>query len=147
VLRIYLDMCCLKRPFDDQSQLRNHLESEAVLALLGASAEQAEFVHAGAQDVENNQNPVVARAARVREWLGRAPVSPIPEATLAARTAELMGMGFRNFDALHVASAELSGADVFSSCDDRLLATAARHVASLRVRVLGPVELVAEILR
>jgi len=31
---IYLDVCCLNRPFDDQSQGRIHLESEAVLTVL-----------------------------------------------------------------------------------------------------------------
>ena len=33
-VRIYLDACCLNRPFDDQSQVRVHLESEAVLAVI-----------------------------------------------------------------------------------------------------------------
>jgi hypothetical protein len=33
-MRIYLDVSCLNRPFDDQSQLRIRLESEAVLAIL-----------------------------------------------------------------------------------------------------------------
>jgi hypothetical protein len=37
-MRIYLDMCCLKRPFDDQSQPRIRLETEAVLALLAAES-------------------------------------------------------------------------------------------------------------
>lgn len=32
--KIYLDVCCLNCPFDDQSQLRIHLETEAVLAIL-----------------------------------------------------------------------------------------------------------------
>lgn len=33
-MRIYLDVCCLNRPFDDQTQDRIHLESEAVLTIL-----------------------------------------------------------------------------------------------------------------
>ena len=33
-MRVYLDACCLNRPFDDQSQVRVHLESEAILAIL-----------------------------------------------------------------------------------------------------------------
>ncbi len=28
--RVYLDVCCLNRPFDDQEQERIHLESEAI---------------------------------------------------------------------------------------------------------------------
>jgi hypothetical protein len=33
-MRIYLDVCCLNRPFDDQSQERIRLEAEAVLLIL-----------------------------------------------------------------------------------------------------------------
>ncbi|NHZ72299.1 MAG: PIN domain-containing protein, partial [Aquificales bacterium] len=33
-MKIYLDVCCLNRPFDDQSQERIRLESEAILLIL-----------------------------------------------------------------------------------------------------------------
>ncbi len=33
-MRIYLDNCCYNRPFDDQTQERIHLESEAILTIL-----------------------------------------------------------------------------------------------------------------
>jgi len=46
-----------------------------------------------------------------------------------------MSNGFHGFDALHLACAEAAGADVFVTCDDRLLATAKRCVASMRIRV------------
>jgi hypothetical protein len=36
VMRLYLDICCLKRPFDDQAQPRVRIETEAVLGLLAA---------------------------------------------------------------------------------------------------------------
>ena len=29
-MRLYLDSCCLNRPFDDQNQLRVRLEAEAI---------------------------------------------------------------------------------------------------------------------
>jgi hypothetical protein len=32
--KVYLDVCCLNRPFDDQQQDRVHLEAEAVLLIL-----------------------------------------------------------------------------------------------------------------
>ena len=32
---IYLDVCCLNRPFDDQTQARIRLESEAILQIMG----------------------------------------------------------------------------------------------------------------
>jgi len=33
-MRIYFDACCLSRPFDDQSQERIHLETEAIETIL-----------------------------------------------------------------------------------------------------------------
>ncbi len=144
-MRIYLDICCLKRPFDDQSQSRIHLESEAVLALLGAPAAKVEFVRAAAHDLENDQNSVLRRAAHVRKWLGSLQQADLADEPLAARTVELIALGFKNFDALHLASAELAVADVFATCDDRLLAAARRHATSLRMRVINPVDLASEV--
>ena len=34
VTKIYLDVCCLNRPFDDQTQARIRLEAEAILMIL-----------------------------------------------------------------------------------------------------------------
>lgn len=145
-VRVYLDLCCLKRPFDDQSQPRIRLESEAVLALLGASTEKVEFVRGAAVDLENDQNSLPQRAAKVRLWLEELPQLDVPEASLAERTGQLIGLGFKNFDALHVASAEALGAETLSTCDDRFLAAARRHASILRVRVVNPIDLSREIL-
>jgi predicted nucleic acid-binding protein len=47
----------------------------------------------------------------------------------------LIAEGFRGFDALHIACAEAAGADIFVTCDDRLVATARRLGSRIRVRV------------
>jgi len=143
---VYFDLCCLKRPFDDLSQERIRLESEAVLALLSHAGGKVELVHAPAQDLENRQNPLAWRAARVRKLIESTPISPIAEQELIARTAQLQLLGFRAFDAFHVASAEAARAEVLSTCDDQLLAVAKRNVKSLLVRVVDPLSLVREIL-
>jgi hypothetical protein len=144
-MRVYLDMCCLKRPFDDQSQARIRLESEAVLTLL-AGGTSVEFVRGGALDLENDQNPLPQRAAKVRLWLASMPAAPAPTKAMENRTKELVALGFKNFDALHLASAEQLGAEVVSTCDDRFLAAAKRHDAVLKVRVTSPVDLAREVL-
>jgi predicted nucleic acid-binding protein len=146
-MRIYLDMCCLKRPFDDQSQPRIHLETEAVLALLDASEKQIEFIRSGAHDLENGQNPLPARAARVRQWLETIPLADLAGDALQARTTELMNLGFKNFDAFHLANAEAAGVEAFATCDDRLQAAANRLPANLKVRVVNPVDLAREVLQ
>jgi hypothetical protein len=144
-MRIYLDMCCFKRPFDDHRQSRVRLESEAVMALIEASGAQLELIRSPALDLENSVNPLPSRAARVREWLESLPLAVDPEAPIEERVAELMSLGFRNLDAFHLASAEVVQADAFATCDDRLQRTAKRHESTLKTRVVNPVELVREV--
>lgn len=146
-VRAYLDICALKRPFDDQTQARIRLEADAVLELLAATAERVTFVHAVAQDLENAQNPLTWRAARVADWLTALPRVDANADNLARRTQELMALGFRNFDAFHVACAELANADVLATTDDRLLTLSQRHAGLLAVRVIDVVTLAQEVLQ
>jgi predicted nucleic acid-binding protein len=126
-------MCCLKRPFDDQSQSRIRLETEAVLNLLSLEPEKARFVRSAALLLENQFNPVRERAARVEAWLRAGPIySPGRPEELRIRVEALRRLGLKSFDALHVASAEQAGADLFVTVDDRLLAAANRGLG-LRV--------------
>ena len=145
VLRVYLDMCCLKRPFDAPTNERVRLETEAVLVIMSAPVDAISFVHALAQDLENDQNPVVARASRVRRWLQGIPLEDLVDHDLEDRTSQLVELGLRSFDALHVASSELASADVVVTCDDRFLAVGRRSSEQLRVRVIDPITLAQEL--
>lgn len=140
-MRLYLDACCLNRPFDDQSQLRVHLESEAVLAIL-ERVEQGRWilVSSVALEFELAKNPDAERRARTQRLLSIAreciPVGP-PEKALA----ETIGSGstLRGLDALHLACAQSLGADVFLTTDDALLRAAGRIPAgALTIKVANP---------
>jgi hypothetical protein len=144
---IYLDMCCLKRPFDDQSQPRIRLETEAVLALLAIESDAVQFVRSPALMLENATNPIRERGARVEQWLTQKSLWQPDAQPLVARTATLMALGFKNFDALHVASAEQSKADVLATVDDRLLAAAKRNATTIVVRVEGVTTVAQEVLK
>lgn len=145
-MRLYLDICCLKRPFDDQAQPRVRIEAEAVLGLLAADRPGIGFVRSVAHDLENEQNPLAWRAERVRAWLADRPLAE-PQDGLQTRTEELMSNGFHGFDALHLACAEAAGADVFVTCDDRLLATARRCAPNMKIRVEDLTSVARELLR
>lgn len=144
---MYLDICVLKRPFDDQTQPRVRLEADAVLELLAASPERVTFVHAAAQDLENALNPLAWRAARVASWLAAVPRADAKADDLARRTQQLMSVGFRNFDAFHLACAEFANADVLVTADDRFLALGRRHAELVAVRVIDVVTLAQEVIQ
>jgi len=63
------------------------------------------------------------------------------------RGQQLEQLGFRAFDALHLACAEKARADVFLTTDDRLLRRASRAPEQLRVRVDNPLAWLNEVLR
>jgi predicted nucleic acid-binding protein len=74
------------------------------------------------------------------------PLLEPPVEALRRRTGDLMASGVRGFDALHLACAELAGAEAFVTCDDRLLAVAQRLGTAIKVRVGELTALAREVL-
>jgi predicted nucleic acid-binding protein len=142
VKRIYLDMCSLKRPFDDQVPPRIRREAAAVASLI-ERAEKGEFalVRSPALRAENARNPREDRRLAAALWLERAAVEIRHSAAVETRFRDLTNRGYPPLDALHVAYAEVAAADALVSCDDRLLALGKRDRDSLRVTIINPCEL------
>jgi predicted nucleic acid-binding protein len=97
--------------------------------------------------LKTSVNPVKERADRVNLWLVAEPAPELDPVALERRTSDLMGMGFKNFDALHLASAEESKADCLATCDKRFLAAAKRADNRLRTRVVTVIDLAKEIVQ
>ena len=145
--KIYLDVCCLNRPFDDQSQTRIRLEAQAVLAILDRIAEGTwELVTSDAVDLEIERSSDKERSKRVRILAGTANRTVTIEAVQMQRVRQLAAPGFHAFDALHISSAESAEVDVMLTTDDRLLRVARRLKDILQVRVDNPLRWLEEIL-
>jgi hypothetical protein len=145
-VKIYLDVSCLNRPFDDQEQVRIRLEAEAVLLILERiESGEWEQVSSEAATIEINVNPDAGRRARVSLLLPEQKY--IMKLTSASwrRAAELVEMGFHPGDAAHVSAAEQVGAEVLLSCDDRFCRLAKRCQNRLLVRVANPMDWLKEI--
>ena len=60
--RVYLDVCCLNRPFDDQEQEHIHLESEAVRFILRhIRLGKVFWVGSSVLDLEINRTPDIEK--------------------------------------------------------------------------------------
>jgi predicted nucleic acid-binding protein len=144
-VRLYLDACCLNRPFDEQVQLRVRLETQAVMHILEACSEgRHTLVAAMALEVEIGQTPNPERRENVRLLIGHASLHVKHSQEIDRRSAELVALAFGNMDAYHVASAESGGCDRLITTDDRFLKCAARHASRLSVTITNPVQLIAE---
>ena len=147
ILRIYLDVCCLNRPFDDQRQDRVRLEAEAVLLILGrCEAGEWQWISSAVVEEEVDNTPSRERQSRVRAMLSGAHSVVALTAAAVTRAKALQAMGFRTYDALHLACAEQAAVDVFLTTDDRVLRIATRHTAQLPVRVANPLAWLLEVI-
>ena len=121
-MKIYLDNCCFNRPFDDQSQLRIRLESEAKLKI-------QEDIRSGLYrlilsyilDYENNKNSFQERREQIVKWRAYA-IEDIKENKKIVKVATMINQyGIKKLDSLHIACAIKAKADYFLTTDDGLL--------------------------
>ena len=114
--KAYLDVCCLNRPFDDQTQARIRFESEAVRLILARirTGELSWVVsEVMEEEVERTADPGAGGAGKVRLMLGCQATTKVALGdSEAARGEELEALGFHAYDALHLACAESAQADV-----------------------------------
>src|SRR5438067_228498 len=109
--KIYLDVCCLNRPFDDQTQDRIRLEAEAVLLILGhLEAGTWQWISSEAVQLEIEQTPDLERRTRVKLLTISAHQMVRVEQAEIDRAQQLEALGVHSFDALHLACAESGGA-------------------------------------
>ncbi|MDR3456668.1 MAG: PIN domain-containing protein [Verrucomicrobiae bacterium] len=138
-MMIYLDVCCLNRPFDDQSQIRVRLETEAVLSILEmACGGTLKLASSDIVNDELSEIPDRARREKVELLLDVAMAHISLTAAVERRAIELQKWNISALDALHLASAEAAEVDYFLTTDDYLIRRANRHANELKVKVENP---------
>ena len=125
---IYLDVCVLCRPFDDQTYLRIRLETEAVnLILSKVKNEDYRLIVSPIHREEIKAISEIFEKIDLQERLKTLGKSiKVDLASARKRAEELCDLNFGVADAAHIAFAEQSGAE-FISCDDSLIKRCSRH--------------------
>ena len=138
-MRIYMDACCLNRPFDDLSQARNYFEAEAILSII-SRCENGEWslISSGIIDYELSRISDSEKSVQIQDIYSCA--AEHVELTQAAekRAAYFREHGIKLYDSLHLALAEESAADVLLTTDDKFLKRA--NELTLTVKVFNPVK-------
>ncbi len=140
-----MDNCCLNRPYDDQSNPRVHLESEAIKTIIAfIEKETWELL---SSDVLMYEILNTSDQARRRSLLGIN--------NMAIKTINLTKMikdrasffensGLQAFDALHLACAE-NNSDMLLTVDDRFVKKA-NKISALQVKINNPLKWLEEVL-
>jgi predicted nucleic acid-binding protein len=141
-MRLYLDTSVLNRPFDDQSQVKVFLETQAMLLILQMIAsQQVELVTSNVLEYENSRNSDADRARAVTLYLQLASFRRVADKAIRRRALELEQNGVKAVDALHVACAEASNSNFFLTCDKRLI----NRCQALSLNVMNPADFILEI--
>ena len=131
---IYLDNCCFNRPYDDQSQIRISLETQAKL-FIQHHIKQRKYVLAWSfiLTAENDDNPYGERKQEILKWAKIAEIIVKPEETILRHAQKLQQeFTIRGKDAFHIACALKAGCDYFLTTDDKLIKKT-RHLGGLIV--------------
>ena len=139
---VYLDLCALKRPFDDARSERIRREAEAVARIFEeADNGRLQLVASPAHRFENDRNPREDRRLATDLWLQKAGRSVDITPVVDERARLLSSLGFGPLDALHLAFAENAQARWFVTTDDRLIRKALEQRDQLQIEVVRPDQL------
>jgi len=147
-MKVYLDACCLNRPFDDQNRLRVRLETEAILLIM-AKLNRRDWEWVGSEMLvyEITRTPDPERLQRVL-LLALQSHSIVETSTQILERAEaLEQVGFDAYDAIHLASAEAAEVDIFVTTDDQIVKIATRNKELLTIQVENPIKWLEEVLK
>ena len=142
-MRVYLDNCTFNRPFDDQTQIRISLETEAKLYIQERIRDGTlELVWSYILDYENLANPFEERRNTIQNWKAHAFIDVDANLEILTKANVLREIGLRNKDALHLACSVAAKCDYFVTTDDAILR---KTVSFEEVKVIDPLNFIRSI--
>lgn len=138
---IYLDNCCFNRPFDDQTNLRISLETQAKLFVQHEIySGRFKLLWSYINEYENNKNPFETRRNSIVGWKEIATKLIMESEEILAFGESLMERGVKLYDSLHVACAYIGGCDYFLTVDKLLL-----NKPISEIRLCNPIDFIRDL--
>ncbi|MFA5253148.1 MAG: hypothetical protein WC367_00585 [Methanoregula sp.] len=144
-MKIYMDVCCLCRPFDDQLVPRIRYESEAIIAILNRCERDWDLVWSFAITYEIAKILDYQKKHYVTSFAAKTKITVSVDKNIKERAAFFMGWGIKALDALHVACAERAGATVLLTTDDTLINIMSHHSDTISIRTVNPAQWYEEV--
>ena len=142
-MRIYMDVCCLCRPFDDLQNRKIRLEAAAILTILDRCSQDWELF--GSVVIDDEISRLADREKRLKVEQKCALISEYIELdeTIFLMVQEYQKAGLKLFDALHLACA-VSRKTIFLTTDNRII-TLAGKIPAITITVQNPVHWLMEV--
>ena len=145
-MKIYLDTCCLSRPFDEQTNERVILETEAVLGIINRcqTGKDWSFFSSDVLDDEISRIPHPVTKQKVLTLYHSASTHIDLNDKIIEQAKMQEQFGLRPFDSLHLACAEFANAMVLLTTDKKFIRRA-KHL-KLKTRVANPLVWLMEVI-
>jgi len=142
-MKIYMDVCCLCRPFDDLKNRKIRLEAAAILTILDRCSQDWELVGSVVIDDEISRFADIEKRLKVEQKLALISEYIELDETIFCRVRTFQKAGLKLFDALHLACAE-NGKTIFLTTDNRII-TLAGKIPAITITVQNPVHWLMEV--
>lgn len=137
--KLYLDICTLCRPFDNQNLMRIRFETDAYFLIL-SSIQRKKYnmivspIHF--KEIESIEDiPEKVQVIQLLSEYGTKPNYDFYK--IRNRAEELISSNFGIADAVHLAFAEYSS-DYFITCDDKIIKRSKR--TKMEIKIINPIE-------
>ena len=140
MIKLYLDNCCYNRPFDDQTQLKIQLETQAKLQIQNdIKCGKYKLVWSYIMEYENSKNPFNEKRESILKWKNIASESVLENKNIIEFAETLSLQGLKTYDALHISCAVEAGCDYFITTDRRLL-----NLQIENIKIVDPIKFVID---
>jgi predicted nucleic acid-binding protein len=144
-MKIYMDVCCFCRPFDDQLVPRIRYESEAIIAILNRCELDWDLVWSSAITYEISKILDHQKKHYLTSFAAKTKINILVDKNVKERAAVFMGWGIKALDALHVACAERAGATILLTTDDTLKNIMSHHSDTISIQIVNPAQWYEEV--
>jgi predicted nucleic acid-binding protein len=139
-MKIYLDHCAYNRPFDDQTNIKNQLETIAKLYIQDQIKQgKYDLVWSYMSDLENNNNPNIENKNSIQQWENIATYKCKSSENILKRGKKIEQLKIHSNDALHISCAIESQCEYFITTDSGLT-----NKSIDGIRIINPTDFVIE---
>ena len=145
-MRIYLDTCCLNRPFDEQTDERVILETEAILGIIDRCETENDWLFFSSDVLDDEISRIVhpVKKEKVLSLYHSALLHIDLNNTIIEQAKTQERFGLRPYDSLHLACADFAHADVLLTTDKKFIRQAEQ--LKLKTRVVNPLIWIMEMI-
>lgn len=140
MISVYLDNCCYNRPYDNQEQLKVHLETEAKMHIQKMITDKKiNLVYSFVSEFENSKNPNTNNSKTISNFFKNAAiyVDISHKLDIRSEAVEIIKTGIKEMDAMQVASAIIGKSDYFLTTDKRLL-----KFSTEKIQIMNPIDFI-----